>query len=66
MSSPIDSPPVTRRELYSAIAPVWIFLLLILINSMDGDARWPEIVLFVGIAICAVMYSRMGHRKRPL
>ena len=57
-----DTVPVTRRELYAAVAPVWIYLLIMIANSMRSGARWSDIVLFVAAAISTVWYLRAAYR----
>ncbi len=55
--------PATRREVYSAVAPVWIFLMIVIANSMRSGVHWPDLILFAGAAIATAMYLRAAYRS---
>ena len=63
MAVPLDPAPVTRRDLYAAVSPLWIYLLVMIVNSMRSGVHWTDMVLFVGAAISAAWYLRAAYRK---
>ena len=62
MTTPTDNRPATRREVYAAVAPVWIFLLVLIISSMRSGFHWSDLVLFAAAAASTVMYLRAAYR----
>jgi hypothetical protein len=53
--------PVTRRQLYATVAPVWIFLVIVIADSMRSGVRWPEAVLLAAALVSMVWYFRMAY-----
>jgi len=64
MTTDADTAPVTRREIYAAVAPVWIYLTAVIANSMRTAAGWPDVLLMAGAVAGMVGYLRAAYPRR--
>jgi ribosomal protein L7/L12 len=64
--SKIDKPVfITRREFYSALVVLWLFIMLVLGVLMRLDSQWTTVVLFLAAMAIALGYIVQASRATP-
>jgi ribosomal protein L7/L12 len=56
---------ITRREFYSALVALWLFILLVLGVLMRLDSQWTTVVLFLAAMAIAIGYIVQASRAAP-
>jgi hypothetical protein len=46
------------------VAPLWIFILLLILRSIGSEAGWFDILLFFAAAATMSMYFRQAYHTR--
>jgi len=58
------SAPVTRREFYSALVVIWLYMALVLGDLLRIEGHWTTGVLWAASIMCLLAYSVMTLRSR--
>lgn len=64
MSRDNGSVPVTRREFYSALALIWLYIALVLGDLTRIETRWTTVILFLAAIVSAFSYVVYLLRSR--
>ncbi len=56
---------VTRREFYSALVIIWIYIMLVLGNLFKADERWTTGLLWAASLLMVIAYSVAAFLGKP-
>jgi hypothetical protein len=55
---------VTRRDFYSALSIIWLYIFLVIGELLREDSRWTKWVLWAVSAVSMLMYAVLAYRSR--
>jgi len=58
----MTSPWVTARDFYGSLTLIWLFLVMVSIQSTGGGVGWKGYVLPIGALVILAMYAREWRR----
>jgi hypothetical protein len=62
MAESSTTPTVTRKEFYSALSLIWLYIMLVIGQLLNDDAKWTLYVLFAAALVMSLTFSLLTIR----